>query len=92
MPYWEVYTVRYYVPDDSDGLEPTDFDVYYDYPAETDKGLAARFYVKIERDPSALPAWRSGRTQPSWRFSSGSTTTEPELRAKGKTLPDSWPE
>lgn len=45
--------MRYYVPDDSDGLEPTDFDVYYDYPAKTDKGVAARFYIKIERDPPA---------------------------------------
>jgi hypothetical protein len=42
--------VRNYVPQD-DGLEPTDFDEYYDYPAHTAKELAARVYVKIERDP-----------------------------------------
>jgi hypothetical protein len=34
-----------------DGLEPTDYDWYYDYPAKTDKDLTARVYVKVERDP-----------------------------------------
>jgi hypothetical protein len=42
--------MRNYVPAD-DGTEPTDFDEYIDYPAKTDKGLAARVYIKIERDP-----------------------------------------
>jgi hypothetical protein len=46
----EVFGLRNYVPKD-DGLEPTDFDEYYDVPARTDKGLAARIYIKIERDP-----------------------------------------
>ncbi len=46
----EVPSVRNYVPKD-DGLEPTDFDEYYDYPAQTAKDLAARVYVTIERDP-----------------------------------------
>lgn len=41
---------RDYVPLD-DGLEPTDYDEIYDYPARTDKDIAARVYVKIERDP-----------------------------------------
>jgi hypothetical protein len=41
---------RDYVPLD-DGLEPTDYDEVYDYPAKTDKDLAARVYAKIERDP-----------------------------------------
>lgn len=36
--------VRDYVPVD-DGQEPTDYDEYVDYPAQTDKDLAARFYV-----------------------------------------------
>jgi hypothetical protein len=42
--------VRNYVPKD-DGLEPTDFDEYHDIPAQTAKDLAARVYLKIERDP-----------------------------------------
>lgn len=40
----------WFVPQDN-GLEPTDFDAYLDYPAETAKDLAVRWYVKIERDP-----------------------------------------
>ena len=42
--------MRHYVPDDD---EPTDFDEYYDYPAQTEKDMAVRAYVKIERDPEA---------------------------------------
>jgi len=41
---------RDYVPLD-DGLESTDYDEVYDYPAKTDKDFAARVYAKIERDP-----------------------------------------
>jgi hypothetical protein len=33
--------VRNYIPED-DGQEPGDCDMYYDYPAKTDKDLAAR--------------------------------------------------
>ena len=42
--------MRDYVPLD-DGLEPTDFDEYIDYPAQTSKDVAARVYIKVERDP-----------------------------------------
>lgn len=42
--------VRDYVPVD-DGWEPTDFDGYYDVPAQTTKDVATRIYVKVERDP-----------------------------------------
>jgi hypothetical protein len=42
--------MRYYVPAE-DGKEPTDFDEYFDIPAQTDKDIAARVYIKIERDP-----------------------------------------
>jgi len=42
--------MRDYVPLD-DGKEPTDFDEYFDIPAETDEDFAARVYIKIERDP-----------------------------------------
>ena len=44
--------MRNYEPLD-DGQEPTDFDEYYDVPAETDKDLAYRVYIKVERDPRA---------------------------------------
>ncbi len=50
MEHGEVLRVRNYVPKD-DGLEPTDFDEYIDFPAESDHGLAARVYIKVERDP-----------------------------------------
>jgi hypothetical protein len=33
-----------------------DYDMYYDYPAKTDKDLAARIYIPIERDPERRPA------------------------------------
>ena len=42
--------MRHYIPED-DGLEPTDYDEYYDYPGQTAKDLVTRVYVKIERDP-----------------------------------------
>ena len=42
--------MRDYQPLD-DGQEPTDFDEYFDIPAQTDKDFAARVYIKIERDP-----------------------------------------
>jgi hypothetical protein len=48
--YQEVSSVRNYAPID-DGLEPADFDEYYDYPAATARDLAVRVYVSIERDP-----------------------------------------
>ena len=42
--------MRDYQPLD-DGHEPTDFDEYFDIPAQTDGDFAARVYVRIERDP-----------------------------------------
>lgn len=42
--------MRDYLPQD-DGLEPADFDFYYDVPAGTAKDVAARVYIKVERDP-----------------------------------------
>lgn len=45
--------MRNYEPVD-DGKEPTDFDAYVDYPAQTDKDLAVRWYITIERDPERV--------------------------------------
>jgi hypothetical protein len=42
--------MRKYVVKD-DGLEPTDCDEYYDYPAPTVKDLAVQCYVKIVSEP-----------------------------------------
>jgi hypothetical protein len=50
MPKGRRPNMRDYVPVD-DGKEPTDFDEYFDIPAQTDKDIAARVYIKIERDP-----------------------------------------
>jgi hypothetical protein len=44
--------MRNYVPLD-DGQEPTDFDEYYDVPAKTEKDIAYRAYIKVERNPEA---------------------------------------
>ena len=84
--------MRYYVPDDSDGLEPTDFDVYYDYPAATDKGVAARFYVKIERDPERAAHLAERQNTVILEMLQWMYDNRAELRAKGRSLPDSWPE
>ena len=46
----EVLVLRDYVPVD-DGWEPTDFDGYYDVPAQNTKDVATRIYIKVERDP-----------------------------------------
>jgi hypothetical protein len=47
--------MRNYEPSE-DGSEPTDFDLYYDIPAETAKDVAARVYIKVERDPQRAAA------------------------------------
>ena len=44
--------MRDYVPED-DGQEPTDWDEYFDIPAKTNKDVACRYYIKVERDPQA---------------------------------------
>lgn len=49
--------MRDYVPSD-DGQEPTDYDEYFDIPAHTDKDVASRVYVKVERDPKAAALLR----------------------------------
>jgi hypothetical protein len=59
--------MRDYVPLD-DGMEPVDFDEYYDYPARTARDVACWFCVKIERDPER-------RTQRSWMRFGGRMTT-----------------
>ena len=84
--------MHYYVPDHSDGLEPTDFDVYFDYPAETDKGVAARFYVRIERDPERVAHLDERQNAAILEMLQWIYDNRAELRAKGRSLPDSWPE
>lgn len=43
--------MRNYVPPDDSSDEPADYDFYYDVPAKSAKDLAARWYIKVERDP-----------------------------------------
>lgn len=54
--------MREYEPVD-DGLEPTDFDEYFDIPARTAKDVAARVYIRVERDPkrAAILRERQGK-------------------------------
>lgn len=83
--------MRDYVPLD-DGLEPTDFDEYIDYPAQTSKDVAARIYIKVERDPQR--AARLAKRQNAaimdalrWIYANRA-----QLRDKGFEVPESWPD
>jgi hypothetical protein len=92
VAYWKVSTVRYYVRDESDGLEPTAFDVCYDYQAETAKDLAARFYVKIERDPERAAHLEDRQNAAILEALQWINDHLAELGAHERPLPDSWPE
>jgi hypothetical protein len=83
--------VRYYVPKD-DGLEPTDFDEYCDVPAVTDRDLAARWYIKVERDPGRAAYLRDQQNAAIMEALWWAYDNRAHLRAKGHELPASWPE
>lgn len=81
--------MRDYVPDDD---EPTDFDEYYDYPAQTEKDMAVRAYIKIERDPERAKYLARQHGEAIMAILRWAYDNRAELRAKGHTLPGSWPE
>jgi hypothetical protein len=83
--------VRYYIPKD-DGLEPTDFDVYYDVPAKTDKDLAARWYLTIERDPERIARLDEQQNAAIMEALQWVHDNQEQLHAKGHELPATWPE
>jgi hypothetical protein len=83
--------VRNYVPKD-DGVEPTDFDEYHDIPAQTAKDLAARVYVKIERDPGRAARLDKRQNEAIMEALKRGYANRAQLRAQGHTLPESWPE
>jgi hypothetical protein len=85
----EVVGMRDYVPSDD---EPTDFDEYYDIPAQTEKDLAVRGYIKIERDPERAAALARRQGEALMDLLRWAYDNRAELRAKGHTLPESWPE
>lgn len=85
----EVVGTRDYVPDDD---EPTDFDEYYDYPAQTEKDMAVRAYIKIERDPERAKYLARQQGEAIMAILRWAYDNRAELRAKGHTLPESWPE
>jgi hypothetical protein len=87
----EVSKVRHYIPMD-DGLEPTDFDAYYDVPAKTDKDLAARWYIKVERDPERVAHLDKQQNAAIMELLQWVYDNRAQLRAKGQELPASWPE
>ena len=88
----EVPSVRNYVPPKDDGLEPTDFDEYHDIPAQTAKDLAARVYVKIERDPGRAARLDKRQNEAIMEALKWGYANRAQLRAQGHTLPESWPE
>jgi len=83
--------MRYYAPQD-DGLEPTDFDTYYDIPARTDKDLAVRWCIKVERDPERVARLDQQQSAVIMEALQWIYDNRAELRAKGHELPTSWPE
>lgn len=80
--------MRYYASDD-DGLEPTDFDSYVDYPAKTAKDLAVRFYVKVERDPERAARLDQRQNAAILELLQWVNENRAELRSQGGTPPDS---
>jgi hypothetical protein len=83
--------MRYYVPLD-DGMEPTDFDEYYDVPAKTDKDLAVRWYIKVEHDPGRAAHVRERQSAAIMEALRWAYDNRAQLRSKGHELPASWPE
>lgn len=80
-----------YVPED-DGSEPIDCDVYYDIPGKTAKDVAFRVYVKIERDPRRAEALDMQQNEAIMDLLRWIYDNRAQLRAKGHTFPESWPE
>jgi hypothetical protein len=72
-----------------DGQEPTDYDVYYDVPAQTAKDLAARFYIKIERDPKRTKVLDRRQNEAILAVLRWMRDNREQLRAQGYDLPDS---
>jgi hypothetical protein len=85
----EVVGMRDYVPQDD---EPTDFDFFYDTPAKNAKDMAVRAYIKIERDPERARYLERQQNEAILEILRWAYDNRAGLRAKGHTLPDSWPE
>lgn len=82
--------MRHYQPAD-DGSEPTDFDVYYDIPAQTEKGIAARVYIEIERDPKRVELLDRRQGDAIMALLRWIHDHRPQLRAHGGELPEIEP-
>jgi hypothetical protein len=85
----QVVGMRDYVPEDD---EPTDFDEYYDIPAQTEKDMAIRAYIKIERDPERAGALARRQGEALMEVLRWAYDNRAELRVEAHTLPESWPE
>jgi hypothetical protein len=85
----EVLGMRDYVPQDD---EPTDFDFFYDTPAKTEKDMAVRTYIKIERDPERARYLERQQNEAIMEILRWAYENRAELRAKGHTFPEPWPE
>ncbi len=81
--------MRDYVPQRD---EPTDFDFFYDTPAKTAKDVAVRVYIKIERDPERARYLERQQNEAIMEILRWAYDNRAELRAKGHTFPESWPE
>jgi hypothetical protein len=82
--------MRNYEPVD-DGSEPTDFDVYYDIPAQIARDVAARVYIKIERDPKRTGYLDGQQNKAIIALLRWIHDNRAHLRAQGHELPDPSP-
>jgi hypothetical protein len=79
--------VRDYQPLD-DGLEPTDFDEYFDIPAQTDKDVVARVYIRIERDPKRVADLQQRQNAAIMNVLQWIPDNRTQLRDQGQALPE----
>ena len=80
MTCMEVVGMREYVPGDD---EPTDFDGDHDYPAQTEKDIAAGPTSRSSAIPNGVSTWRGSKARPSWRYFAGLMTTGQSSEPKG---------
>ena len=79
--------MRDYVPLD-DGLEPADFDEYFDIPAQTASDFAARVYIKVERDPKRAAILQQRQNAAIMDVLRWIHDNREQLRAQGYLIPE----
>ena len=74
--------MRTYIPDDEDP-DPADYDEVYDIPAPTARGVAARVFVRLQRDPDAAARLKQRQLEAILDLARWAHQNQEQLRSKG---------